>query len=383
MTGLTTDNVRRLRLARLFYNQATDHVRVDHETRSAACATSLQDAVEMTLLVLAEFLTVTIPTRTEFDRYFTLINEKIEPQILPLHSQMMRLNRIRVQAKHAGIFPQHSEVANLVPVVRAFLDEICSRHLGIDFATLNLSSIIENVAQRILVEESEHELASSNYLGALIAARKAFYLAFEKSADIREFSKSTENRNWFAAFGSTAPSYARNADYISKNVADAFGYIVLDNVKIDAELVRDGIDPVVVWNIWRITPKVYLWGNDNWSINREFSKIEREDLESEAVYVVEAVADTLLRQEERHRRHRLVPHDKRWILRMKMGSRVYAKADTASKLVHTIDAAREINVSSETVGLDGSPGWWSVSGNLSELYVSGYVREEDVDRSGQ
>lgn len=378
---LTTDNIRRLRLARLFYNEATDLVRVDHETRSAAGATALQDAVEMALLVLAETLGVTIPARSDFDRYFTLINERIGPQTLPLHSQMMRLNRIRVQAKHGGVFPQHTEVANLVPVVRAFLDEICAAHLGVDFSTLNLSSQIGNAEQRAFVEEAERELASGNYLGALIAARKAFYLAFEKSADIRKFSETDEN-DWFSGFGSTAPSYARNRAYISNNVRDAFGYIVLDHSKIDSDLVKDGIDPVVFWNVWRITPNVYLWDDGGWAVKHELLKTEREDLQSDAVHVVEAIADILLRREERSRRHRLIPYGRRWTLPMKAGAQVYVNADATSNVVHTFDAAATVDVTAETVGLDGSGGWWSISSYTQEPYFSGFVREEDVDRSG-
>ena len=341
----------------------------------------MQDAVEIALLVLAESLAVSIPSRTDFDRYFTLINEKIAPQALPLHAQMMRLNRIRVQAKHAGIFPQHTEVANLVPVVRAFLDEICAVHLGVNFATLDLSTLIENAEQRVLVEEAERELAGGNHL-ALIAARKAFYLAFEKSADVRKFAE-IQGNSLLVTLGSTAPPHARNPDYVSKQVRESFGYIVLDHTRIDAELVRDGIDPVVFWNVWRITPKVYLWEDGNWSINRELSIIERDDLQSEAVYVVEAVADILLRREERHRRHRLIPFDRRWTLTMKVGARVYEKADTSSNVIHAFETTRQVEVSAETVGLDRNSGWWSVSHYLSEPYYSGYVREEEVDRSAQ
>lgn len=378
---VTTDAIRRLRLARLLLNQAVDHARVDHEAHSAACATSLQDAIEVALLALAETLSVAIPARSDFDKYFSLINEKIAPKTLPLHAQMMRLNKIRVQAKHSGIFPKHSEVANLVPVAGAFLEEICTAHLGVRFGALNLSTMIENVEQKAFVEEAELLLSTGNYLEAATAARKAFYLAFEKSADIRKFGEATATNNAFLEFASTSPLYARNPDYIAKRVDDAFAYIVLDPQRIDADLVRDAIDPIAFWNVWRLTPKVYLWDNGTWSVSRELSKTERDDLQADAIYVVETIADILLRREERRRRQRLVPFGRYWNLTMKAGAKVYAKADISSQLNHSCKAGEVLNVTAGTTGLDGSAGWWAVSHFADAPYFSGYVREEEVDRS--
>jgi hypothetical protein len=69
-TLLSPDQIRRLRFARLLMNQAHDHARVDFDARNAACLTSLQDAVETLLLIVAEKVDATLPARPDFDKYF-------------------------------------------------------------------------------------------------------------------------------------------------------------------------------------------------------------------------------------------------------------------------------------------------------------------------
>jgi hypothetical protein len=63
--------------------------------------------------------------------------------------------------------------------------------------------------------------------------------------------------DFFDIFGSRAPYYARDKDYIKKNVKDHFGYIVLDHAQVDRNLTREGIDHTAFWNVWPLTPQVY------------------------------------------------------------------------------------------------------------------------------
>jgi hypothetical protein len=377
---LTGDQIRRLRFARLLVHQAVDHVRVDYDARTAACVTSLQDAVEVVLLIVAEKLGAKVAPRTDFDKYFVLINEKLAPVDLPLQSQLMRLNKMRVQAKHSGIFPTHAQVADMVPVVSAFMAEVCQKHLDADWATANLGALIEDLEWRAFVQEAEKALGERDFVGALIAARKALYLAFEDSYDISRFA-SGEPLGLLGSYGCEAPSWAKSKQYIDQNVGDPFAFIVIDHQELESKLVRLGIDHVVFWNIWRISPAVFRFKNGNWAVKRELDKVERSDHEIDTTYVVENVADMLLRLEAERRRQKVLPKSSYWRLQVRAGGKLFAKADEGSALRHTFQEGNSVQVSAETFGLDGRDGWWEVTWIGDDNYLRGYIREEDVDRT--
>lgn len=151
-------------------HQAADHARVDYDARSAACITSLQDAVETVLLVIADHVNAPLGPRPDFDKYFQQINA-VTNQRLPLQNALSRLNRMRVQAKHSGIFPSYQQVKEMMPIVSEFMTEVCQSHLGISRASANLGALIQNVQQRYFIEEAELALNEKLFVDALIRSR--------------------------------------------------------------------------------------------------------------------------------------------------------------------------------------------------------------------
>lgn len=380
MTAIeSADPIRRLRLARLLVQQAEDHARVDHESRNAACVMSLQDAVETVLLVVAQHVGATFNKAPDFDKYFVSINEKIAPASLPMKLTLERLNKMRVQAKHHGFCPSHSDSEPMVGIVKAFLSEVCEAHLQVDWRTANLSHLVRNLEQRGLLEQSEKALAEKRYVEALISARKAMFLAFEQEYDISGF-RDGNYLNALSFLGWRAPNWARSPEYIRDRVGDPFGYIVIDSAVLDADLVKLGVDPVSFWNIRRITPEVYRLSDGTWLLKRELAKTERSDAEADAVYAVDAVADMILRKEARERRTKSISQPGLWNLRTKPGASVYAKASIASQVLLTCVDGITLRVEAETVGFNGEEGWWEVAW-FSPQWGRGYLREEDVDRS--
>jgi hypothetical protein len=60
-----------------------------------------------------------------------------------------------------------------------------------------------------------------------------------------------------AAWRADSEKLLEHKRYIDEYVRDPFDYVQLDHSRVDAELLRDGIEPAVFWNIWRLTPPVY------------------------------------------------------------------------------------------------------------------------------
>lgn len=377
---LSPDQIRRLRFARLLMHQAYDHARVDFDARNAACLTSMQDAVETLLLIVAEKVDATLGNRPDFDKYFQHINAKISPATLPSHSALMRLNRMRVSAKHAGVFPSHNQVVELMPVVTEFMVEVCEAYLGVSWHTANLASMVENDAQKRLLQEAETYLAESRFPEAMIAARKAFFLAFEKSFDISAFD-GTQPVNAFTTFGCDAPSWAKSRDYIANHVGDPFGYIVIDHNVLEAKLFRLGIDPVAFWNVWRLTPAVYLTKDGRWLLKQDYSKIGQPDPESDSIYVVETVTAFILRKEEKERMAKSIVLTTDWQLIPNPGGKIYAKADDQSDVRLICEGNEALRVNAATCGFDGEGGWWDVFWTGKGQVVHGFIREPDINRS--
>ncbi|MCO8030815.1 hypothetical protein NI454_12745 [Brevundimonas diminuta] len=376
----SADQIRRLRFARLLVQQASDHARVDQDARNAACVMSLQDAIEAVLLVVAERVDAAVPRTAEFDKYFSAINTKIAPQVLPLQTTLSRLNRMRVQAKHAGVFPSHQQVLEMIPIATAFMSEVCSTHLQVNWSVANLSALVEDEAQKTFLFEAETALGQGRFQDALVAARKAFFLAFEASYDIARFEKG-EAKGLLFALGCSAPFYAQNPDWIRSNVNDPFRYIVYDHAHLEAGLVKLGADPVSFWNVWRIAPAVYRFESGVWAVKRELAKTERADLEGDAIYVVDTVAELILRKEAQDRRQKLTPRGESWQFKVRGGAVLRSRAAPDSPVSHVFEQPSTVFVEAETCGLDGEGLWWQVYGLMPTGFVGGYLLEADVDRT--
>ena len=341
---------------------------------------SLQDAVETVLLVVAETVNATISKNTEFDKYFQAINAKVEPKVLILQSEMSRLNRLRVQAKHAGIFPRHTQATEMIPVVEAFLTDVCKDYLGWDWMNLGLSNLIENKTQSAFLRDAEQALTEQRFRDALVAARMAIFDAFEKAYDIRSFETDAPGNALFMMLSCSAPPWAKSIEYVQKNVGDPFQYIVIDHTHLDTRLVKMGADPVMFWNIWRITPAVYCFGDSDWVVKRELDKTEREDLEADAVYVVDSVAELLILLEQQTRKQRVAPSGI-WTLKVKQGATLRTRAAEDAPVSWVFEAPSTLQASAETCGLDGKGTWWQGYWYGEDAFKKGFLANDDVDWS--
>ena len=375
----TADQIRRVRFARLLVHQAADHARVDYDARSAACITSLQDAVETVLLVIADHVNAPLGPRPDFDKYFQQINA-VTNQRLPLQNALSRLNRMRVQAKHSGIFPSYQQVKEMMPIVSEFMTEVCQSHLGISWASANLGALIQNVQQRYFIEEAELALNEKRFVDALISSRKALFLAFEKASDIGRFN-TTKPLGPLETWGCEAPTWAQSYSYITEKVGDPFGLIVLDHSALDAKLVKLGIDPMTFWNVWRITPAVYQLGNGKWIVKNELQKVERPVEESDAIYAVENITEIVLRKESHEARLKVLPYAGQFELKVLPGAVVFSKAAALSDQRHTFSGGESVIVHARTYGFAGEDGWWEMFWRGPSSYIVGYLHETHVDRT--
>ena len=218
----------------------------------------LHEAFETTLIALADALNASVSERSTIDQYFNKIDEKLEEQTLPFRQKMMQFNRARVSAKHASTLPDEQSFESFFQTVPEFCAEAIRIVFDVELSGVNLIDLIEDQEVRSLLTQAIVSQTCQQFYDGLANVRKAFFVVFEKRFDVSVFVDADDSkpRSFLSlGFGCEAPSYAKSGDYVRKNVRDPFDYIILDHSSIDAELLKDGIDSRMFWNIWRLTPR--------------------------------------------------------------------------------------------------------------------------------
>src|SRR5437763_7959208 len=116
--------LRKLLLARRLYDLARDSIRSTNEMSLMVGINILQDSVESFLLAVSEHVNAAVGTRTVFEQYIDLIDEKRSPEKLPFRARLLTLNRLRVASKHHAIPPVKSEAEGMLVPVREFFKEV-------------------------------------------------------------------------------------------------------------------------------------------------------------------------------------------------------------------------------------------------------------------
>lgn len=377
---LSPSIVNRLMLSRFLFNNAMEHAGAHNQFAPFITANLLQDALEIFLLAAAEHVNAKIEKTTNFVTYLDKIEEKIAPKALPFRVRLIQLNKMRVNSKHDAIAPDPKEIEGLTTVAHEFLREAAQLVFGVDYTSINLIGLIEKDEIRALLEEADAAYQAKDFKQTLIACRKAFYELFEKNHDIKKFEADNVD-TWLAGLGSEAPPYARSKQYIQQSVRSPFDYIVLDISKIDNNLLKDRIDPVVFWNIWRLTPSVYRREEGDWLVKNDLDKFHGA-LEQNATYVLENLIEIILRRQERNKSSRYARDAPRFYLGVKTkNAKVYKKADSQCETFTLLpDNATQVDVSSSVPSLrEGDGYFWEITYFKNEAFIMGYMSEDDLD----
>jgi hypothetical protein len=261
---LSESVLKRLVLSRYFFELALQNVRSEQEVADSACVNLLQDSIEIFFLAAFDVLNVATAGRTDFPQYLDKLSEAVGYD-LPYRRRLLEINRVRVHTKHEGIPPNRKEIDGYVTDARKFLEEVCLKVLEVDYWTVSLIALVDEGPVKELLKKAEEAFKAGEFLDCLIECRKAFFVTFESNYDTqKDLTAAT------ALFGSSAPYYAKDKEYIKKNVKTPFDYIVLDHKNLDAELMKEGIDNTAFWNVWRLTPEVYRFKDeDDWLVKRK------------------------------------------------------------------------------------------------------------------
>ena len=378
------ETIRRISLARHLFQLATSSLRSSNDLHLFAAVNLMQDAVESFLIAIADHVGARIDPYMAFDKYFVNIDERTKPKEVPFKTKLLRLNRMRVDAKHHGIQPARDECDRVSVSVREFFEEVSSSFLGVNFSTASALDLLEDgeVKRLLLQAKADRELGDLN--GCSIGCRKAIYIGVEQRYNIVHFKDGEPKNNKLLVALSNAPFYTKNKEYIDQNVKNPTEFIKLDHSKVDSDLLKQGVDPTAFWNIWRLTPEVFRTREKNWVVKYDFNKLDDQLTADQADYIFSTTVDIFLAIDTHKKAIRLRSrdhaHGRPCLNLAREGISVYFKADRTSEIVgNTPSGMSQVWTDHKVTGLHGDgPYWFVISMEGEKPDFSGYIHNDDV-----
>lgn len=369
-------------LCRKLHQLSLEHLTSDNEISLSIGVILLQDSVENFLLAIAEHLNAEIRNNTNFDKYFDIINNKLDNKELPFRLRLNSLNKLRVNAKHYGLSPSKSETNGLTETVKEFYEEVSLQVLNKEFVSISLVDLLRDGEAKSFLVEAEKNFSKKEYIEVLINCRKAIYVEIETHYDISPYIDESERRGFgLMLMGYKAPYYAKNKNYIDKNVKEPTDYIVYDHDQLDLDLLRSGMSRTDYWNVWRLTPALYRKDKEsNWIIKEEFQKLDEEGIKDRAEYVLDSTINLILAKHIDLTRSKTPDYRNYYVNLKNEMAPIYEKAEKNSKVVGTVPAGiKKVYVDSKTPALDGDDIFWSVRHIEKEFHLYGYIDNSDVE----
>lgn len=374
--------INKILTSRYLYSIAKENLRSKNSVKLSVGVNLLQDSIELFLIAVSEFLDAPIKISTNFHEYFDIINKKIAPKELPFKSRLLSLNKLRVNSKHYGLAPALGESKDLLTVANEFLEEVSRIVFSKKIASFSLIDLLNDGETKDLLKEAENYFSNESHSDTLISCRKAIYVEIENNYDISRYKDKGSSQIFLGLmmYGYKAPYWAKNKEYIEKNVTEPTDYIVLDHSTLDMDLMKYGVSTNTFWNIWRLTPKVFRSNsNSRWVVKHEFKCFEEGGIKDRAEYVLISSIELILSIHQAKNRTKSPDHRLYYLNLKQTKVPVYCKATTGSKIVrHTPDGLTQLDTDFNVTGLYSDDTFWHVSYSNTEdnIYFSGFIHED-------
>ncbi|PKO88554.1 MAG: hypothetical protein CVU18_07010 [Betaproteobacteria bacterium HGW-Betaproteobacteria-12] len=258
--------------ARALLEQVERHCSLGDRYMATAGLIVLQDAVELVLFaaLIEKGIDDDCPIeKFSFDEMISALG-KVGVKV-PKSGTLKAMNKLRVAAKHYGQVMEPLTVQGHLNAAKHSLDSVLVSVIGKPLREVFLIELIGKTRSLPLLESAVTFLERGEYLEALIATRKAFFVEFEKDYCIYEHRNAGGSQKFKGGLlglvnsGWKAPYWTRDADWISKKVQTPFDYIQIDHENWRVDAIEWGINTQTLNNIRRLTPEVIqLEWNGDW-----------------------------------------------------------------------------------------------------------------------
>lgn len=307
---------------------------------------------------------------------------------IPELTKIKALNKERVIVKHYGQIGNPGTIHGYFIAAKESVNSVLKQVISKTIDEIVVADQLSDSEIRTHFIEAERNIENREFFQALISIRKGIYLAFEQDYNIEAFHNiNIDNQDLlFHLFsgGYKAPYYARNKEWIEKNVNDPFGYIQIDYDKMKLDLLEMGIDTIDYENISRLTPKViFLKCSKQWHFDASVEHLLNDNEEDTSKYCIETAIMMVLKKESFHKQRKYLSHawTNKIFAKIPIGTNVFRKAIETSEVVFSTAEETLLHIDSVLIGLDFKNKWIKVHSTLDKCspFISGYVLKDGIE----
>lgn len=150
---------------------------------------------------------------------------------------------------------------------------------------------------------------------------------------------------------------------------------MLGHSQLDQGLLKDGVDPTAYWNLWRLTPEVYLKGDKTWVVKEDFDKLDKEFLADKIEYIFSTTVDVVLGLHTARKAVKSGGYGRYYLDLSTECVPVFEKADKTSKIISTTPPGLiRIDTDYRVLGLQGDAEYWHVSHYGDDCHFRGFIQ---------
>jgi hypothetical protein len=145
------------------------------------------DAAELAIASIAHQLGATPPKDQNYlMSYFDPIKQKIHPEKdVYGRDYFSSLNRVRVDIKHYGIFPDPKQWIRVAEITYGHVSKWCSDYLGLTLGNLDEAALLVNEEVKNHVSSARDAAEQGEYKKSLEELGKALFIAFDQNLALR------------------------------------------------------------------------------------------------------------------------------------------------------------------------------------------------------
>ncbi|WP_416055964.1 hypothetical protein [Stenotrophomonas maltophilia] len=330
----------------------------------------LQDALEIVFLCCLKELGSDQGKSLESFSFDQLIGELGASGFkVPRSGTLKALNKQRVIVKHYGQLTDVKSTEVYLLAAEEAIATVLKAVIGKDTSEVFLSDLLpHNHALQPYLQSAATFIRSGNFLEALKEVRKAYFIEFERDYCVYQWrDKESKNALYsfflMANFGSKAPAHCRDKVWISSNVREPVDYVRIDHDRLRSDAAEWGVSTSDLHNISQLTPQaVQLGDGGDWHFKLETGYVENNANYENASYCLDLIINVALRKYQHQ-------SAKRWRRKefpslahpVYLDSLVYERPDTASKVIHVVQAGYTYSIRAQLDGFDAGVAFLSVA----------------------
>lgn len=262
---------------------------------SGMAVLGLQDAAEMVLRVIAEYLHAPVKETTPFNQLMDDI-DKQGKGTLSHRTALNQLNKARINFKHLGLEPREADVRKFRGDLVGFFSQACQSFLLLDFDKLSLTALVGHQRTRNWLQRAEGSLENERF-GSCVTEAAVALRVFQ--GNWARGDHAVHDRRIRLRLGGDSRELTSLVREISDAIAKQFEMV---HEKLD--LVAQGVPYNDFQRFDDITPWVSLSMAGTFHVQR---RSHREPHYDDALFCLNFARDLILKVQSTYRSRRFAP----------------------------------------------------------------------------